>query len=103
MPVRERDPQTGETRLFKAASVFDRQQVAALDGVDQTPLEPPCEAACHDDRAEYEVNRARLEAQCRHVATLSVSWCRVNVARAGTSRSRVLAIFEHSAGRSPPG
>jgi hypothetical protein len=39
MPVRERDPQTGEktdeTRVvFKAVSVFDRQQVAAIDGVE---------------------------------------------------------------------
>src|SRR3954469_988568 len=37
MPVRERDPQTGEKTeearvLFKAVSVFDREQVAAIDG-----------------------------------------------------------------------
>lgn len=56
MPIRERDPQTGEkideTRvLFKAVSVFDRQQVAALDGVPQTPLEPPSEPLTGDSHA----------------------------------------------------
>src|SRR4051812_41385641 len=56
MPVRERDPQSGEksdeTRaLFKAVSVFDRQQVAAIDGVEQASLEPPCEPLTGDSHA----------------------------------------------------
>jgi hypothetical protein len=56
MPVRERDPETGEktdeTRvLFKAVPVFDRQQVAAIDGVNQAPLEPPCEPLTGDSHA----------------------------------------------------
>jgi hypothetical protein len=28
--------------LFKAVSVFDRSQVAPLDGVERASLEPPC-------------------------------------------------------------
>src|SRR4051812_27899787 len=57
MPVRERDPQTGEktdeTRvLFKAVSVFDRQQVAAIDGVEQASHEPPCEPLTGDSHAD---------------------------------------------------
>lgn len=56
MPVRERDPETGEksdeTRvLFKAVSVFDRGQVAPIEGVEQTPLEPPCEPLSGDSHA----------------------------------------------------
>jgi hypothetical protein len=56
MPVRERDPRTGEktdeTRvLFKAFSVFDRQQVAAIEGVEQASLEPPCEPLTGDSHA----------------------------------------------------
>jgi hypothetical protein len=56
MPVRERVSQAGEktdeTRvLFKAVSVFDRVQVAAIDGVEQAPLEPPCEPLTGDSHA----------------------------------------------------
>jgi N-terminal domain of anti-restriction factor ArdC len=36
---------------FKAVSVFDRSQVAPLDGVEQIPLEPPCEPLTGDSRA----------------------------------------------------
>ncbi len=47
LPVKQRDrvsgEETGETRvLFKTVFVFDRAQVAPIDGVEQAPLEPPC-------------------------------------------------------------
>jgi hypothetical protein len=56
MPVRERDPETGEkteeTRvLFKAVSVFDRTQVDVLPSGQPTPLEPPCEPLTGDSHA----------------------------------------------------
>jgi hypothetical protein len=72
MPVRERDPQTGEktdeTRvLFKAVSVFDRQQVAAIDGVEQTSLEPPCEPLTGDSHARHRTHQQRrLHRSRRH-------------------------------------
>jgi hypothetical protein len=45
MPVKERDvaggQETAETRvLFRVVSVFDRTQVAPVDGADPAPLEP---------------------------------------------------------------
>jgi hypothetical protein len=47
MPIkRERDSgdEEAETRvLFKGVAVFDRSQVAPIEGVEQTPLQPPCE------------------------------------------------------------
>jgi hypothetical protein len=56
MPLRERDPKTGEetdeTRvLFKAVSVFDRTQVDVLPSGEPTPLEPPCEPLTGDSHA----------------------------------------------------
>jgi hypothetical protein len=38
--------------LFKAVSVFDRSQVAPLDGVEPTPLDPPCEPLTGDSHAQ---------------------------------------------------
>jgi hypothetical protein len=46
MPIKQRDSgdEEAETRvLFKGVAVFDRSQVAPIEGVEQTPLEPPCE------------------------------------------------------------
>jgi len=37
--------------LFKAVSVFDRSQVAPIDGVEQAPLEPPSEPLTGDSHA----------------------------------------------------
>jgi hypothetical protein len=56
LPVREREgatgEETGETRvLFKTVFVFDRAQVAPLDGVEPTRLEPPCEPLTGDSHA----------------------------------------------------
>jgi len=57
MPIKERDDQQQSdkdthTRLrFKAVSVFDRSQVAPLEGVQPTPLEPPCEPLTGDSHA----------------------------------------------------
>lgn len=53
LPVKERDrvsgEETGETLvLFKTVFVFDRAQVAAIDGVAQAPLEPPREPLTGD-------------------------------------------------------
>ena len=57
MPVKIRDENPaadGEQRqrmLFRAVSVFDRSQVAAIDGVEQASLEPPCEPLTGDSHA----------------------------------------------------
>jgi len=56
MPLKPRNTESSdaedETRvLFKAASVFDRSQVAPIDGVEQAPLEPPCEPLTGDSHA----------------------------------------------------
>jgi len=57
MPIKGRDDDRqsdaeAQTRLlFKAVSVFDRSQVAPLDGVEQTPLEPPCEPLTGESHA----------------------------------------------------
>jgi len=56
MPLKPRDTESGnaedETRvLFKGVSVFDRSQVAPIDGVEQTPLEPPSEPLTGDSHA----------------------------------------------------
>jgi len=56
IPIKPRENQTGdpedETRvLFKGVSVFDRSQVAPIDGVDQSPLEPPSEPLTGDSHA----------------------------------------------------
>lgn len=37
--------------LFKTVFVFDRAQVAPIDGVDQAPLQPPCEPLSGDSHA----------------------------------------------------
>jgi hypothetical protein len=41
----------GQPMLFKAGSVFDRSQLTPLDGVEQIPLEPPCEPLTGDAHA----------------------------------------------------
>ena len=57
MPIKDRDDERqseeeAQTRvLFKAVSVFDRSQVAPLEGVEPTPLEPPCEPPTGDSHA----------------------------------------------------
>lgn len=56
MPIKTRedgdDHDESETRvLFKAVPVFDRSQVDPLDGVEQAPLEPPCEPLTGDSHA----------------------------------------------------
>jgi len=45
------DDNAGPRVLFKAVSVFDRSQIAPLDGVEQIPLEPPCEPLTGDSHA----------------------------------------------------
>ncbi len=56
MPLKPRNTESGdaedETRvLFKGVSVFDRSQVAPIDGVEQTPLQPPSEPLTGDSHA----------------------------------------------------
>jgi hypothetical protein len=53
MPVKDRDrvsgEETGETiTLFKTVFVFDRAQVAPVEGAEQAPLGPPCEPLTGD-------------------------------------------------------
>jgi hypothetical protein len=57
MPIKDRgdarqsdeEPQT--RLLFKAVSVFDRSQVAPLEGVEPTQVQPPCEPLTGDSHA----------------------------------------------------
>jgi hypothetical protein len=42
-PADDGDEQDRRRMLFKAVSVFDRSQVAPIEGVEQASLEPPCE------------------------------------------------------------
>jgi hypothetical protein len=57
MPIKDRDDdrssdeQTQTRLLFKAVSVFDRSQVALLEGVEPTRLEPPSEPLTGDSHA----------------------------------------------------
>ena len=56
MPVKPRDPKPndGEDQrriLFKGVSVFDRSQVAPIDGMVQAPLEPPSEPLTGESHA----------------------------------------------------
>jgi hypothetical protein len=56
MPIKPRDTETAdaddETRvLFKGVAVFDRSQVAPIDGMPQAPLEPPSEPLPGDSHA----------------------------------------------------
>ena len=53
-PSEDQDNDQGRSRprvLFKGVSVFDRSQVAPLDGVDAAPLEPPCEPLTGESHA----------------------------------------------------
>jgi hypothetical protein len=56
MPIKQRETAIAagddETRvLFKGVSVFDRSQVAPIDGMSQAPLEPPSEPLTGDSHA----------------------------------------------------
>lgn len=56
MPVKEHDRVSGEAAgetlvLFKTVFVFDRAQVAPIEGAEQAPLEPPCEPLTGDSHA----------------------------------------------------
>jgi hypothetical protein len=55
MPIKDRDSDgddASETRVFfKGISVFDRRQVAPIDGMEQASLEPPCEPLTGDSHA----------------------------------------------------
>jgi hypothetical protein len=56
MPIKRRETAIAagddETRvLFKGVSVFDRSQVASIDGVPQAPLEPPSKPLSGDSHA----------------------------------------------------
>lgn len=56
LPVKERDRVTGEETgetvvFFKTVFVFDRAQVAPIEGVEQAPLEPPSAPLTGDSHA----------------------------------------------------
>jgi N-terminal domain of anti-restriction factor ArdC len=53
MPITQRETETADTNdetrvLFKGVSVFDRSQVAPIDGTSPAPLEPPSEPLTGD-------------------------------------------------------
>jgi N-terminal domain of anti-restriction factor ArdC len=56
MPIKPRDTETADADdekrvLFKGVSVFDRSQVASIDGMPQAPLEPPSKPLTGDSHA----------------------------------------------------
>jgi hypothetical protein len=67
MPIKQRETETAdaddETRvLFKVVAVFDRSQVGPIDGIPQTPLEPPSEPLTGDSHTHLlEPTRAFAE------------------------------------------
>jgi hypothetical protein len=53
MPIKQRETEAADTNdetrvLFKGVSVFDRSQVAPIDGTSQAPLEPPSDPLTGD-------------------------------------------------------
>jgi N-terminal domain of anti-restriction factor ArdC len=85
MPIkRERDSgdEEAETRvLFKRVAVFDRSQVAPIEGVEQTPLEPPCEPLTGESHASLLTPMAAFAqtlgyaVSFEHVAGPAGGWC----------------------------
>jgi hypothetical protein len=72
MPLKDRDrvsgEETGETiMLFKTVFVFDRAQVAPVEGAEQAPLGPPCEPLTGDSHAHL------LEPLCAFAESLGFS------------------------------
>ncbi len=56
MPLKPRETESGDAEdekrvLFKGVSVFDRSQVAPIDGLEQAPLEAPSEPLTGDSHA----------------------------------------------------
>jgi hypothetical protein len=55
MPIKDRDSDSDDASetcvFFKGISVFDRRQVAPIDGIEQASLEPPCEPLTGDSHA----------------------------------------------------
>jgi hypothetical protein len=86
MPIKQRETETAagddETRvLFKGVAVFDRSQVAAIDGMPQAPLEPPSKPLTGDSHANLlEPTRAFAESLGFSVSFESIpgaigGWC----------------------------
>jgi N-terminal domain of anti-restriction factor ArdC len=92
LPVKERDrvtgEETGETRvLFKTVFVFDRAQVAPIDGVEQAPLEPPSEPLTGDSHAHLIAPTVAFAEQLGYTVTFEPiagsagGWCDSNAKR----------------------
>ena len=96
---------------FEAVSVFDRSQVAPLDGVEQIPLEPPCEPLTGDSHAHLLAPlQAFTESRGFTVAFESIpgatgGWCdqkeRRIVVDGGQSANARLRILIHRSLSSP--
>ncbi len=78
MPIKQRESETADGEdgmrvLFKGVSVFDRSQVAAIDGMPQVPLEPPSEPLTGDSHAHLiEPTRAFAESLGFTVSFVSI-------------------------------
>jgi antirestriction protein ArdC len=92
LPVKQRDRSSGEETaetlvLFKTVFVFDRAQVAPIEGVEQAPLQPPCEPLTGDShRHLIEPMRAFAESLGFAVSFEAIDgpasgWCDQNAKR----------------------
>jgi hypothetical protein len=76
LPVKERDRTTGEIGvLFKTVFVFDRAQVAPIDGVEQAPLEPPREPLTGDSHAHLLAPSLGFTVSFQTIAGPAGGWC----------------------------
>jgi hypothetical protein len=95
MTVKDRDPvsgaETAETRVFfRVVSVFDRRQVAPIEGADPAPLEPPSQPLTGDSHARL-LEPARVPAAVTGPTSDRAAWTTAGGAarcRPGRTRSR---------------
>ena len=100
MPVRLRDRRGGEEDerrlLFRVVSVFDRSQVAPVEGGDPAPLEAPCEPLTGSSHAHL------LDPACAFARTLGFT-VRFEATPAGVGgwcdgKARTIVVDESAAG-----
>jgi hypothetical protein len=109
LPLKERDrasgEETGETRvLFKTAFVFDRTQVAPIEGVEQALLEPPSQPLTGDSHSHLIATLQAFAESLGYTVSFEVidgpaaSWCDQ---KGSSSRMRSESATRATPGRWP--